>query len=74
MSPEQVWAAVNLRRVTRNREPVSLLRIQRILRLIRGAPPRVHRSMAFDRRLSSGIDSRWDIPAQLVGAQLYRRR
>ena len=73
MGAEKVWACVNLRRAHRNLEPVSLQRIQRILRYVRGhdAP---QRSPAFDLRLPSKPDSKWDSFAPLEGARLYHGR
>ncbi len=70
MSPEKMWATINLRRARRGLEPVSLLRVQRILRYMRGHDS-AHRSLAFDRRLQVKPGTRWDTPAALAGARLY---
>lgn len=63
MTTERIWLLVNKRRAQRGKEPVSLSRVQRIIRLLFGEPEKPLRDPVFSKAFFHAPPKRWDIPS-----------
>jgi hypothetical protein len=71
MSSERIWLLINQRRTSRGKEPVTLTRVQRALRFIRGDDPR----QGYQRlagRVGVTPLGRWDLSNPSGGRPPYK--
>lgn len=73
MTAERIWLLVNKRRSARGREPVTLTRVQRALRLMLPHQPRPHRNPLFGAGFVHAPFKRWDMPAPNDGRPPFKR-
>lgn len=69
---EDMWRAVNARRVAAGKEPVTLIWVTRAMRLV-GFMPKLQYPFSPGRYRPHRITTRWDRPAPTVGARVYRK-
>lgn len=73
MTTERIWLLVNKRRAQCGKEPIALIRIQRIARLLWPAPAKPMRPAMFKAYNKTPPPfTRWDIPAPRDGRPAFK--